>query len=327
VLGFSPENAVVNELKEIEIFSPNRCVKVSLRQPDLVVERAAIIRLLARKAIEAGVEIRSKSKLVHLEPAAAGVKVTVRDGHRNRLEQFETRTLIGADGAFSRVAKFAERNSHPTVPILQGIVNVPAGKRTDTAQVWFEPEDTPYFYWLIPESPTRAAVGFISEEGKNAKMRLGRFLSRLGLQAVEMQSARIPAYAHLTRPWRRLAGADIYLVGDAAAQVKVTTVGGLVTGLRGSRAAVNAILHGAHYLRELRPLRRELSLHLMIRTLLNGFRGVDYDRLLDSLNQKTVRLLGRYDRDQASYLLCRILLAQPGLLRFASKLLGGIWRN
>ena len=142
-----------------------------------------------------------------------------------------------------------------------------------------------------------------------------------------MQAARIPAYTHMTRPWRRMSGSDIYLVGDAASQVKVTTVGGLVTGLRGAKAAADAILQRRDYLKELRPLRGELSLHLLIRTVLNRFHSADYDRLLDLLNAKTIHLLGLYNRDQAARMLFRVSLAQPRLLKFATSLFRGIWQK
>jgi flavin-dependent dehydrogenase len=198
--------------------------------------------MLARKALDAGVEIRAGCKFVNLDHSNEGVTVTIRDIHRDRLEKFKTKTLIGADCMSSRVAKTATGNGHETTPLLQAIVELPRESRAGTTQVWFEPEDTPYFYWLIPQSQTHAAAGFIAEEGKGARSRLERFLGRIGLKAVEMQSARIPSYTHFTRPCRRTAGCDIYLVGDAAAQVKVTTVGGLVTGLRGAKAAANAIL-------------------------------------------------------------------------------------
>ena len=188
-------------------------------------------------------------------------------------------------------------------------------------------EDTPYFYWLNPESQKRVAVGIIAEEGNRARSKLAQFLSRRGLEPVEMQAARIPAYTHSTRPWRRMAGADIYLVGDAASQVKVTTVGGLVTGLRGARAAAGKILQRCDYLKELRPPRGELSLHLLIRTILNRFHSADYDRLLELLNEKTIRLLGFYNRDQAARMLFRVVLAQPRLLKFAASLFRGIWQK
>src|SRR2546427_6497310 len=327
VLGFFPHEAVVNEINQINLFSEQRCVTIRMKQPDHVVERAAIVRLLARKALQAGVEIRSGCKFLNLESRERGVTVTVRDIRRDRVEEFKATTLIGADGTFSRVAKIANGNGHETTPILQAIVNLPDGAQAHTTQVWFKPEDTPYFYWLIPESPKQAAVGFITEEGKSAKIKLEKFLSRRGLKPVEIQAARIPAYTHSTRPWRRISGSDIYLVGDAAAQVKVTTVGGLVTGLRGAKVAANAILRQADYLKELRPLRRELSLHLLIRSVLNRFRSTDYDRMLELLNEKTIDLLGLYSRDQATRILCRILLAQPRLLRFAPFLSRGIWQN
>jgi digeranylgeranylglycerophospholipid reductase len=319
-LGFFPHEAVINQIDRIDLYSPRRSVSIPMQEPDLVVERAAVVRLLARKAVDAGVELRGGCKLIDMKSGHNSLTITIRDTHRDRTEEFKSKTLIGADGISSRVAKTATRNGHETTPLLQAIVELPRGARPGTTQVWFEPADTRYFYWLIPQSETHAAVGFIAEEGKTARSKLERFLGRIGLKAVEMQSARIPSYMHSTRPWRRIAGCDVYLIGDAAAQVKVTTVGGLVTGLRGARAAANAILRGSDYMKELRSLRRELSLHLIIRNLLNRFHAADYDRLLGLLNEKTIHLLGMYNRDQAARMVCRILVAQPRFLSFAGLL-------
>jgi hypothetical protein len=62
-------------------------------------------------------------------------------------------------------------------------------------------------------------------------------------------------------------------------------------------------------LKELRPLRRKLGLHFIARWFLNRFRSADYDRLLDLLDEKTIHLLGRYDRDHAVSMLSRVLIA------------------
>jgi hypothetical protein len=80
-------------------------------------------------------------------------------------------------------------------------------------------------------------------------------------------------------------------------------------------------------MKELRSLRHELSLHLLIRNVLNRFGGADYDRLLDLLNEKTIHLLGRYNRDQAAKMVCRILLAQPRFLSFAGSTSRAIWHK
>jgi hypothetical protein len=100
-----------------------------------------------------------------------------------------------------------------------------------------------------------------------------------------------------------------------------------VTGLRGAKAAANAILRRRDYMKELRPLRRELGLHLLLRFVLNHFRSRDYDHLLGLLNEKTLHLLGRYNRDQAARMLCRILWTQPRLLAFGMVLSRGLWEK
>ena len=72
-------------------------------------------------------------------------------------------------------------------------------------------------------------------------------------------------------------------MGDAAAQVKVSTVGGIVTGFRGALGVAEAILNGGAS-RELRSLRRELDFHLLLRRSLHGFQQSDYSYLVDLLN-------------------------------------------
>jgi flavin-dependent dehydrogenase len=323
VLGFDPSTAVVNRIRQIELFSPHSSARIRMDRPDLVVERAEIMRLLARKAAEEGVEILSGYKFLDLSPAEDGLRYSARNLKLGRVEEFRAGTLIGADGAFSRVARIMGADVQ-TAPLLQAVVPLPPGISPDTTQVWFRPEETPYFYWLIPESKSRAAFGLISDDGRAGKRGLERFLAGLGLKPVEIQAARIPLYARGGRLWKRLAGCDVYLVGDAAGQVKVTTVGGLVTGLRGARAVVDAILgRDLSYVKESRSLRRELDFHLLVRSMLNRFRGRDYDRLLNLLNHRTVKLLGLHTRDQFSSMAFRVLAAQPRLLGFAACWLRG----
>jgi flavin-dependent dehydrogenase len=112
---------------------------------------------------------------------------------------------------------------------------------------------------------------------------------------------------------RRFGSADVYLVGDAAGQVKVTTVGGIVTGFRGARAVVEMVLTGSPG-RELRDLRRELDLHLRIRRALHRFTIDDYRRLLDLLSPAVVGVLGSVSRDEALRVLCALCVKQPKLL-------------
>src|ERR1700683_214366 len=121
-----------------------------------------------------------------------------------------------------------------TVPLVQAIVPLPKDLSPDTARVWFVPQDTPYFYWLIPESPTRGALGLIGETGPETRKLLENFLEKRGLTPVEFQGARIPLYTGWVPVRRRVGHGSVYLVGGGAAQVGGTAGGGIVTGFRGA---------------------------------------------------------------------------------------------
>jgi len=186
----------------------------------------------------------------------------------------------------------------------------------DTSRVWFIPEETPYFYWLIPDSPTRGVLGLIGENGAATRQSLERFLDRRGLTPIEFQSARIPVYTRWTPVHRQVGDGHVYLVGDAGGQVKVTTVGGIVTGFRGALGVAEAILSGGRS-RHLRVLRRELDLHLLIRRVLHQFSQSDYSLVVDLLNASARKALGLYTRDDVARLLWHLCRGQPRLLLLA----------
>ena len=58
----------MNEIDQIDLYSSRRAVSIPMQDPDLVVERSSMIRMLARMALSAGVEIRGGCKLVDLPP-------------------------------------------------------------------------------------------------------------------------------------------------------------------------------------------------------------------------------------------------------------------
>src|SRR5256885_12732126 len=117
---------------------------------------------------------------------------------------------------------------------------------------------------MIPESPERAALGGIGENGRDTARCRARFLEKKQMEPLEWQGARIPVYRRWVPVKRRVGNGEVYLVGDAAGQVKVTTVGGIVTGFRGALGVAQSILQNGRS-RELRTLRRALDTHWLIR--------------------------------------------------------------
>jgi flavin-dependent dehydrogenase len=102
-------------------------------------------------------------------------------------------------------------------------------------------------------------------------------------------------------------------VGDAAAQVKVSTVGGIVTGFRGALGVAQSILQGGRS-SELTALRRELRTHWLIRRTLHHFQQTEYSQLVDLLNDATRASLGQINRDESTRLLWNVIRHQPRLV-------------
>jgi digeranylgeranylglycerophospholipid reductase len=313
VLDGVGDKAVVNRIQRFEMFANGRVATVALQRPDLVVERSTLIRTLAEHAQVAGADVLFSRQLVGVEANATGLKLTIASGDGPPTEERRTRTLVGADGAFSAVARTLGWPQHPTVPLLQAVVRLPSDQRPDTTRVWFDPADTPYFYWLVPESPTQGVLGLIGDNRRTIRGSLERFLDRHRMEPIEFQAARIPIYHSWVPNHRRIGCGDVYLVGDAAAQVKPTTVGGIVTGFRGAIAVAETILHG-RVSRATRALKRELTSHLLIRRALHHFTLADYTRLFEFLNRSTQRLLSAYTRDEVTTMLWRLCLYQPRFL-------------
>ncbi len=321
VLGFFPQEAVVNRVATMEIIAAQTAIKVSLGKPDLIVERASMIRLLAQRAQDAGVELSLNHRFIGFEPASGGLKLKLQNKLDKSPRQITTRVLVGADGAVSPVASAAGIEHFPRVPLLQAIVEPKGGCDPANVQVWFEPERSRYFFWSIPENAKRAVVGFIADDATTARARLLDFLREHNLPPLQIQAARIPLFVAGRKPWKRINGCDVYLVGDAAGHVKVTTVGGLVTGLWGAKAAAQAIQAKSDYGKALRPLQRELWLHGLIRRVLNRFNPRDYQQLLAAIDGATANLLGQYSRDELAKMALKLIFTQPRLMSFAKHLI------
>jgi flavin-dependent dehydrogenase len=328
ILGALGDKAVVNEIRRFELFTDGRVARIALRRPDLVVERRLLLEELARAAAGAGASIKLGQKVVALRPHDHALTLSVERARDGRTEDAQFATVVGADGAASRVAQDAGWPRPRTVPLLQAVVDLPRDMTPDTVRVWFIPDDTPYFYWLIPHSSTEGVVGLIGDDPSRSRAVLERFLEKRHFQPRGFQGARIPVYTGWTPVRRELPGGDVYLVGDAAGHVKVTTVGGIVTGFRGASGVAEAILNGGSS-PKLQGLRRELNTHLLIRKLIHTFTQTHYSRLVDLLNHRTRQDLEAHTRDEAASLLLRVCLHQPRMLLLGLRALltGGNFPN
>jgi flavin-dependent dehydrogenase len=313
LLGPLAEPCITNEISQFELFTDGRSATVKLERPDLVIERAALIRSLADAAQRAGANLHFGRRFQGLSANGAQLTIHCQRVEDRAPEQRHTSIVVGGDGAASRVARAAGWPAQATVPLIQAIVNLPPDMSPDTVRVWFVPDDTPYFYWLIPRGATEGVLGLIGQAGAETRILLERFLKRKAFSPIKFEAARIPVYTGWVDVERQLGGGRVFLVGDAAGQVKASTVGGIVTGLRGALGVAERILRGRNA-PELRALRRELNTHFWLRRSLHHFAQPDYSRLVDLLNASGRRTLSHHTRDEALSVLWRLCGAEPRLL-------------
>ncbi|MEK7834192.1 MAG: NAD(P)/FAD-dependent oxidoreductase [Acidobacteriota bacterium] len=325
VLGFVPHEIILNEVKHIDLFSKSRSSRMELDRPDLIIAREKLILMLARMAEEAGVKIALKRRFLSFASGRNAVAVSYKDLETGEEKRQTADFLIGADGVYSAVAKAASYNGHFQTALLQARVKLPKGVARDTYQVWFDRERTKYFYWLIPESDEIAAVGLIADDPRQGNVSLKSFLDEQGWQPLEYQASMVPMHKYEYSAKVKEVSRRVFLVGDSTAQVKVTTVGGVVTGFRGVRAVVEAILEGKSIGKESRGLKRELDLHLLVRKVLDGFSDADYDLLIDFIEGQLKGVLSAVTRDDLARMYLKLVTSQPRLVMLGAKgLLRGI---
>ena len=319
VLDSVPEEMVLNKVKYLELFSKSRSAKLELRRPDLIVERRRFVESFARRAEEAGVKMILGHQFEGFAQFGRKVAVTLRNLETNEAKQLSADILVGADGVQSAVSHAASRNGHRVAALVQARVPLPESGEGGTYRVWFDAHRTNYFYWLIPESDRVATVGLIAEDVPQAKARLMEFLREKQLEAIEFQSAIVPMHQFGSANGPVDPNRNVFVVGDAAAQVKVTTVGGVVPGLYGARALAQAILNGRNYRKELGGLKMELHLHLLVRHVLNRFSDQDYDELIGMLDGGLKAILEEWTRDELAQSFVRMIWAEPRLIALGAK--------
>lgn len=352
-LDFDTSEVVINKVTQYEFLTDGQRAKLELEKPDLVVERKALLQILAQQALAAGARIFWGHEVVEIN-REKGLKknsgcggesfflkiVDLNSGQQKLVRQD---VVVLANGFNSSISTRGEKR----LAIVQARVVFPekgAGGleknkdrdvdkeiRARTCQVWFDVRRTSYFFWLIPESSEEAACGLIDEDMGKAEVLLRLFLEEKRLRPIEFQAAFVPEYKGdgFINSFKsdRLnlngfsGGRRLYAVGDAAAQVKMTTVGGVVAGLRGARAVAEDILNkrnSDNYRRVVRELYFELNLHYLLRKILNRFRNEDYARLLAKIERdaELKRMLGCFTRDELSSLLFKLSMKRPWLLFF-----------
>ncbi|MBI4167844.1 MAG: NAD(P)/FAD-dependent oxidoreductase [Candidatus Aenigmarchaeota archaeon] len=191
-----------------------------------VINRELLDDFLGKSAQEFGVNVISNSKVLDFSTDLNGATIITTDG-----KTLTTKLICGADGSNS----FIRRKLGIEAPHkLHGIMAI-----TDEADynnfvdLYFDNKLYPgFFAWKIPRGKT-IEYGIAGEVGPNNVHNFNNFLLKFNVTKYELSSGMIPF------GFQKSYADRILLVGDAAAQVKPLTGGGVIYGMICASAAAN----------------------------------------------------------------------------------------
>ncbi len=302
-----------------------------------VIDRGGFDRHCAERAEREGADILTDREFISFRREGRKMLLTLNgpDG----LETMTADLLVGADGYKSRVGEQA--GIGPAKEHIRG-VQVELETRLDDqsmVEILVGRNVAPgFFAWILPcGDVTRVGLG-VSQEGEAPNHYLTALLKKRGLDKVERReivSGVIPI-----GPPKKTYGENVLIVGDAAAQTKPVSGGGIYTGMRAARwaalTAVDAVEEGDLSAKRLSEyddrwradIGRELERGMMIRkvfTNLTDKKLDDVGRMLDRDDAKEVLATG--DIDYPSKLASPLLKAVPSLIKFSPQLIGSLIRK
>ncbi len=304
---------LVNVIKRVRVFSPNgEHIEVKLKD-NYVVDRQKFDSHIANMATDAGADCVLNARFLSCRQ---GSNVSFQIKENGEIKEKKSEFLIGADGPFSQVGK--------SVGLLKKrkyITAVQARMAIESDHSFFDVYlGYGDFGWLVPEDEKTARVGIVAES--NGREHFNSFIKKIAQdrKIIEFQSGMIPVF----NPKAKTSKGNVFLVGDAAAQVKKSTHGGIILGMIAAQELSKVITTGKGDYDAMwkKRIGKDLWHSLLIYDIMSRFSEKDHNALVrDFNNEKIKKILYEHERDFPSKMALKMLLAKPSLLKYALKLL------
>ncbi|MEK6874617.1 MAG: NAD(P)/FAD-dependent oxidoreductase [Nanoarchaeota archaeon] len=300
---------LVNTSQVARIICGSNYVDVSMKRDNVIIHREEFDRHLAKKAQDAGAMFYTK----HRVQSNTKTTTRVKDIAQQNIKSVKHDYLIGADGPTSMIAKnngmWCDRKFWFGVQARAYLPN-------DNKIEFFTNIGT--FSWIVPENSDVVRIGLLAHRQGKAIFDL-MCKNRGVTKFISYQGGLVPIY----NPNVVTQKGNIYLIGDAALQVKATTGGGIIQSMIAAKACADAIINNRSYEKEWRKsMGLDLWLHLKMRQVMDKFTDANWNMLIDIFkSDKNKQLLECHDRDHPKKFFFKLLLQEPRLWRFAKFLI------
>ena len=198
-----------------------------------VIDRVGLDKLLADAAREAGADLREAHTVTAVEETEDRVELTVRGPEETH--EVEAKMVVGCDGPTSRVRK--ELGLPDPGELLHGVLGFdPEPDHEDRVDVHLTAPR--FFAWRIPRGEAGVEYGLAAPPNreKGARELFDELTAGYDVNTVDFCSGAIPI-----GPAETVTSQRGLLIGDAAAQTKPFTGGGILYGMTSADYAVENV--------------------------------------------------------------------------------------
>jgi flavin-dependent dehydrogenase len=297
---------------------------------------------MVAKAKDAGCEVLMSTKVMKASKTKDAIEVEALHGEKD-LVRYQSKILVGADGVQGNVSKWFKLARPREVVSGYEVFYDGLDLDPEKAVVVSGRKLCPGFFgWIIPMSSSKALVGLgVCEAPRPASEYFEDMVSSFPMKDLLKEGNR----------GERLAGCipigvagktytdRVMVVGDAAAQTKPISGGGLYTGLMSARhcgrVAAKALEKGNFSRRMMKEYQdiwehsigKELKNGAMIRKLYLNLKDKQIDDLVDIINNKDLLpLITKFGDIDSPSILAKVMIKRaPSLLKFTGPLLRALF--
>jgi len=313
ILHKIPQDLIVTKIDRFKIIAPDgKFIYIDLKNKDLVLDRARFDEYLYNKAVDSGAKIHLNEKFLgykkidkFYKDKSCSNKSDNQYTIKTSKSTYDTDMIMGSDGPNSIVARTA--NMFENRKFIQGLqirAKYP-GLEVGTTIIHLNLGE---FSWIVPEDDKIARIGVIGTNNPRLHEAYKRLIKNT--KVLEHQSGIVPLYN--PKQSLRKSKEDIFLIGDAATQVKATTYGGIIYGLHAGRLLAED--KDSYEKKFNSTYAKELKLSLKMREWMNSMTDKQANELIGIFNkEKNSKILAETDRNYPSKLILPLLIHEPRL--------------
>ncbi|HZY93595.1 MAG TPA: NAD(P)/FAD-dependent oxidoreductase [Candidatus Bathyarchaeia archaeon] len=231
-----PEFAI-NKIDGALLYGPDESKRVTVKGDGYILDKPALLNVLAKRAEDAGAEVRYGIAVSDLRRENDGVRIEAKS--EGQPFTFDARIVIGCDGTGSVVARrFFQRPNYQVIAAFQYNVVDCNVHDESKLEIFVGQNKAPAGYiWIFPKTKHTANVG-IGLKGTGAKRLLDIFIENhpdtfSGSSIERSLAAPVPVGGEVDN----YVADNLMLCGDAAGQVIPLTGAGIHTGLVSGKIA------------------------------------------------------------------------------------------